>query len=193
MSLADAIFSKRQIRLFRWLFGHPERSFFLNELLRLTGLSSASLQQELARLTAAGVLRSTRKGNLRMFQANQASPLYPELLSLTRKTCGVQSFLRQCLAPLRPNLTFAFVYGSVSSQEDTSDSDVDVMLIGEGLTLAKALELFQPAEEALGRKINPTCYTVQEFEKRRAEPDSFVSKVLAKPTLDLLASDDELV
>ena len=54
MSLAHAIFSDRQARLFRWLFGQPGRSFFLNELLRLSGLGSASVQQELKRLTAAG-------------------------------------------------------------------------------------------------------------------------------------------
>ena len=91
MSLANAIFTDRQARLFRWLFGQPERSFFLNELLRLSGLSSASLQQELKRLALNGVVLSTRMGNLRVFQANPNSPLFPELVSLTRKTSGVQA------------------------------------------------------------------------------------------------------
>jgi hypothetical protein len=45
MSLANAIFTDRQARLFRWLFGQPQRSFFLNELLRLSGLSSAELSR----------------------------------------------------------------------------------------------------------------------------------------------------
>ena len=186
MSLAHAIFSDRQARLFRWLFGQPERSFFLNELLRLSGLSSASLQQELKRLTLAGVVQSTRRGNLRVFQANPASPLYPELVSLTRKTCGVETVLTQSIEPLRPKLARALIYGSVARQEDTSASDVDVMLVGAGLSLAEVLQHLQSAEEALGRKVNPTCYTLQEFEQRRADPDSFVNKVLAQPTINLL-------
>lgn len=186
MSLAQAIFSHRQARLFRWLFGQPERSFFLNELLRLSGLGSASLQQELKRLTAASVVLSTRRGNLRVFQANPASPLFPELVSLTRKTCGVETVLMQSLEPLRTKLAHALVYGSVARQEDTSASDVDVMLVGVDLSLADVLEHLQSAEEALGRKVNPTCYSLQEFERRRADPDSFVNKVLAQPTINLL-------
>ncbi len=186
MSLAQAIFSDRQARLFRWLFGQPERSFFLNELLRLSGLGSSSLQQELKRLTSASVVLSTRRGNLRVFQANPASPLFPELVSLTRKTCGVETVLMQSLEPLRPKLAHALVYGSVARQEDTSASDVDVMLVGMDLSLADVLERLQSAEEALGRKVNPTCYSLQEFERRRADSDSFVNKVLAQPIINLL-------
>ena len=189
MSLAHAVFTDRQVRLFRWLFGQPERSFFLNELLRLSGLGSASVQQELKRLSLAGVLESKRIGNLRVFQANPASPLYPELVSLTRKTCGVGAVLSRSLEPLRPKLVRALVYGSVAKQEDTSSSDVDLMLVGVGLTLGEVLQHLQPAEEALGRKINPTCYTVEEFEQRRADEDSFVSRVLAQPIIDLLEGE----
>lgn len=186
MSLASAIFSDRQTRLFRWLFGQPERSFFLNELMRLSGLSSASLQQELKRLTLSGVVQSTRMGNLRVFQANPKSPLFPELVSLTRKTCGVQAVLMQALEPLRFKLARAFIYGSVAKQEDTSASDVDLMLVGVDLTLSEVLQNLQTAEETLGRKVNPTCYTMQEFEQRRVQLDSFVNRVMAQPTMDLL-------
>lgn len=186
MALSHAIFSDRQARLFRWLFGQPDRSFFLNELLRLSGLSSASVQQELKRLTQSGVLQSTRMGNLRVFKANPSSPLFPELVSLTRKTCGVPAMLMQSLEPLRSKLSQAIVYGSVAKQEDTSESDIDLMLVGMDLTLAEVLQHLQPAENILGRKINPTCYTLKEFEQRRVDPNSFVNKVLAQPTINLL-------
>jgi hypothetical protein len=84
------------------------------------------------RLTLASVVLSTRRGNLRVFQANPASPLYPELVSLTRKTCGVATVLMQAMEPLRPKLSRALIYGSMARQEDTSASDVDVMLVGGG-------------------------------------------------------------
>ena len=191
VSLSDAIFSGRQARLFRWLFGQPERSFFLNELLRLTGLGSASLQQELKRLTGAGVVLSARRGNLREFKANPASPLYPELVSLTRTTCGVQAVITQALRPLLPRLAHAWIYGSVARQQDTSASDVDVMLVGADLSLSEVLEHLQEAEQTLGRKINPTCYTLKEFTLRRAETDSFVNKVLAEPVVSLLHEEPD--
>jgi len=186
MSLSQAIFTDRQTRLFRWLFGQPERTFFLNELLRLSALSSASLQQELKRLTSSGVVLSSRLGNLRVFQANPNSPLFSELVSLTRKTCGVDAVLKAALEPLGPKLTRAFIFGSVAKREDTSASDVDLMLVGVDLTLADVLQHLQAAEDALGRKVNPVCFTPGEFAQRRAEPDSFVNKVLGQPTINLI-------
>lgn len=185
MSLASALFTDRQVRIFRWLFGQPERSFYLNELLRLTGLGSASLQQELKRLTDAGVLISERTGNLRLFRANPDSAVFAELVSLTRKTVGTEALLREALAPLHDKLAGAWIYGSIAKQTDTSGSDVDVMLVGDGLTLAEVLQCLEPVERELGRVINPTCYTVQEFERRKADPDSFVSKVWQQPRITL--------
>jgi len=192
MSIATALFSDSQSRVFQWLFGQPEREFHLSELRRLTGLGSASLQRELNRLAEAGLVHSERVGNLRRFQANPQSPVYGELVGLTRKTLGVEPLLREALQPLAPDLQAAWVYGSIAKQTDTAQSDVDVMLIGKNLRLAKVLELLVPLEAQLGRKINPTCYTPAEFKRRRAEPGSFVNRVLAQPILPLMGNADEL-
>jgi predicted nucleotidyltransferase len=185
MSIATALFSDSQSRVFRWLFGQPERAFHLSELRRLTGLGSASLQRELNRLSEAGLVRSDRVGNLRRFHANANSPVYAELVALTRKTLGVQPMLREALLPLAADLQAAWIYGSVAKQTDTAQSDIDVMLVGKNLLLSKVLELLVPLETQLGRKINPTCFTPAEFNRRRAEPDSFVNRVLAQPILPL--------
>ncbi|MDZ4251461.1 MAG: transcriptional regulator [Sulfuritalea sp.] len=191
MSIATALFSDSQSRVFRWLFGQPERQFHLSELRRLTGLGSASLQRELNRLAGAGLVHSERVGNLRRFQANPQSPVYGELIALTRKTLGVEPLLREALLPLAPSLKAAWVYGSVAKQTDTAQSDIDVMLIGENLLLGDILERLLPLEAQLGRKINPTCYTPADFERRRAEPDSFVNRVMAQPLLSLIGDAHE--
>jgi predicted nucleotidyltransferase len=190
MSLANALFTDRRSRLFRWLFGLPERSFHLNELLRLTQLGSASLQQELKQLTESGVIRTERVGNLKMFQANPKSPVFKDLVSLTRKTVGLQSLLTLALLPLKNKLLKAWIYGSVAQQTDTASSDIDIMLVGHELRLSEVIECLQTLELELGRKINPTCYTEQEFTVRQADPDSFVSQVLQKSVVDLLEQND---
>mgnify|MGYP000409709813 FL=1 len=188
MSIASALFSDSQAQVLRWLFGQPERSYYLSELRRLTGLGSASLQRELNRLAKAGLVHSERIGNLRHFQANPQSPVFNELVVLVRKTLGIEPMLREALQPLVTRIEFAFVYGSVARQTDTAQSDVDLMLVGKQLRLADVLELLVPLETGLGRKINPTCYTPTEFERRRAEPDSFVNRVLAQPILPLIGN-----
>ncbi|CAG0933420.1 hypothetical protein RHDC3_02558 [Rhodocyclaceae bacterium] len=186
MSIATALFSDSQSRVLRWLFGQPDRGYHLSELRRLTGLGSASLQRELNRLAKVGLVMSERVGNLRRFQANPNSPVFKELVALTRKTLGAEPLLREALQPLLPGLQGAWIFGSVAKQTDTAQSDVDVMLVGKNLSLSRVLELLLPVEEQLGRKINPTCYTPAEFARRRAEPDSFVNRVLAQPVLPLI-------
>jgi len=186
MSIAAALFSDSQTRVLRWLFGQPERGFHLNELLRLTGLGSASLQRELNKLVNAELVRSERVGNLRTFQANAESPVFEELSGLVRKTLGAQPTLREALAPLAANIETAFIYGSVAKGTDTAKSDIDVMLVGKDLLLSKVLDLVEPLETQLGRKINATCLTPLEFKRRLAEQDSFVHRIVAQPVLPLI-------
>ncbi|MFT3812689.1 MAG: ArsR family transcriptional regulator [Acidovorax sp.] len=186
MSIAAALFTDGQAKVYPWLFGQPGRGYHLSELRRLSGLGSASLQRELNRLVDAGVVLSERVGNLRRFQANPASPVYAELVALTRKTLGVVPLLRQALAPLAARLHDAYVYGSVARQADTAHSDVDLMLVAQDLALAEVLPLLLPLEPALGRKINPTIYTPAQYARRRDEEDSFIQRVLAQPTLSLM-------
>lgn len=186
MSIAAALFSDSQSRVFRWVFGQPERSYHLNELRRLTGLGSASLQRELGKLTAAGLVRSEKIGNLRVFQANTESPVYEELTGLTRKTLGAQPQLQEALAPMQAKLDLAFIYGSIAKGTDTATSDVDVVLVGKGLLLSDVLEVLLPVESQLGRKINPTLYTPAEYKRRRQQKDSFLNRVLAQPVIPLI-------
>ncbi|WP_294262443.1 nucleotidyltransferase domain-containing protein [Propionivibrio sp.] len=127
---------------------------------------------------------------MRCFQANPASPVFGELKSLIRKTLGIEPLLREALTQLQPKLQAALIYGSIAKQTDTAQSDIDLMLIGTDLSLNLVLELLIPTENQLGRKINPTCYTPSEFERRRAEPDSFVNRILAQPVIPLIGQID---
>lgn len=186
MSIVSSLFSDSQAKLLPWLFGQPERSYHLSELRRLTALGSASLQRELNRLVNSQLVQSTRVGNLRCFQANPQSPVYTELVALTRKTMGAAPLLQQALEPMAASISNAFIFGSVAKGTDTANSDVDVLLVSEGLLLSDILQVLLPIETLLGRKINPTCYTPSEYAKRLAEPDSFLNRILAQPTLPLI-------
>ena len=151
MTISSALFTDSQSRVWGWIFGQPERAYHLSELRRLTGLGSASLQRELNRLAAAGLVDVQAVGNLRCFQANPNSPVYAELVALTRKTLGTVPVLREALQALLPSLQSAWVYGSVAKQTDTAQSDIDVMLVGEGLQLSQVLAALEPAALAARR------------------------------------------
>lgn len=189
--LSDAaLFAPAQAKVLSWLFGHPERSFHHNELLRATGLASASLVRELHRLDRAGLVTRTLQGNQVLRQANPNHPIYAELCSIVRKTLGAPAALAQALSPLRERVTLALIYGSMAKGSSHASSDVDLMLVGEPLSLREVYALLEPAQQALGRTVNPTVFNPAEFNVRLADPDSFVSRVLAQPVDVLWGSLD---
>ena len=192
MTLSSALFTESQSRLFLGLFGQPERVYHLSELRRLTGLGSASLQRELNNLAEAGLVNSKAVGNMRQFQANSSSAIFNELVALTHKTLGVVPLLRTALMPLTPDLLAAWIYGSIAKQTDTAHSDIDVMLVGSNLLLGRVLPYLEPVQAQLGRKINPNCFTPEEFARRQAEPDSFVNREMSQPTLNLIGDINDL-
>jgi len=185
MSIKDSLFTDSQSKVYAWIFGHPDRSYHLSELARLTGLASASLQREVNRMARAGLVLSEMVGNQRRISANMQSPVFEELYQLTRKTMGAEPLLRDALRPLSDRIALAMIYGSVAKGTDTAASDIDLLIVSDTVGLGNVLEHCHNVERQLGRKVNPNCYTLAEFNKRRQETDSFVQRVLAQPIICL--------
>jgi predicted nucleotidyltransferase len=186
VSLADALFTKTKQKVFRLLYGQPYRSFFANELIALTGSGSGAVQREIARLVDSGLVTSERIGRQRHYRANSNAPIYSELQSIITKTVGAADPIRKALEPLRNGISAALIYGSLAKGADTATSDIDVLVVGDNLMLEDLYSALNPVERALGRKVNPTLLTTDEFMKRRAKAGSFVNKVLAGETIPIL-------
>jgi predicted nucleotidyltransferase len=84
-ALSDALFSKAQRRVLGLLFGHAERSFYANEIVRAARAGVGAVQRELEGLAAAGLVTVTRLGNQKHYQANRASPIFDELRGIVAK------------------------------------------------------------------------------------------------------------
>jgi predicted nucleotidyltransferase len=187
--LANALFSGTQKRLLALLFAQSQRTFFATELIGLIGAGSGAVQRELQRLAASGLVTVTKQGNQKHYQANADSPIFAELQAIVRKTFGLVEPLKQALAAIDSQIELAIVYGSVAKGSDTASSDIDLLIVSDGLTLEQVFEALEPAEQELSRKINPTLYSTEEFSKRRRTDDSFVSKVLAGGHIVLLGDE----
>jgi predicted nucleotidyltransferase len=189
-NLADALFSRTQQRLFVLLFGQSERSFFATELIGLAQSGSGAVQRELDRLEKSGLVTTRRFGNQKHFQANRNAPIFQELRAIVLKTVGLLEPLSAALAPIEPRIKLAVVYGSTARGTDTALSDVDLLIVSDDLTLEQIYAAIAPAERKLARRINPTLYTTEEFQRRRDSSDSFISRVLAGEHIVLVGAED---
>lgn len=191
-SLADALFPKVRQRVLAVLFGNPARSFYANEVIALAGSGSGAVQRELAGLSQAGLLTVSRQGNQKHYQANAEAPVFAELRGLVLKTSGVADVLRTALLPLAPQIRAAFVFGSVANQQDTAQSDIDVLVVSASLGYGELFGALEVATTTLGRAVNPTLYSPEDLTQRRERDNAFVTRVLDQPKIWLIGDDETL-
>ena len=185
-AIGDALFTKTQQRVLGLLYGKPEQSYYLNEIVRLAAVGKGSVNRELDKLCAAGLLTVSRQGNQNHYQANANNPIFNELKAITQKTFGIVDIIKSALTPLLPQLNCAFIYGSVAQGTEHAGSDIDLMLVGDDMSYSEVMELLAPAEKQLGRTINPTLYTVAEFTDRKNSHQPFITRVIEQPKLWLM-------
>lgn len=189
-SLASALFTSTQQRVLALLFGQPDRTYYVTQLVALAGSGTGSVQRELARLARSKLVIITKVGNQKHYQANPDSPLFDEICSIIKKTVGLQEPVKEALKPIADQLSLALIYGSIAKHSDTASSDIDLLLVSDELMLEEVYAALAPAEKLLNRTIHPTLYTTKEYEQRRRNKNAFLTKVLNGPTTMLLGSID---
>jgi predicted nucleotidyltransferase len=191
-TVADALFPKVRQRVLAVLFGTPDRSYYANEVIALAQSGTGAVQRELAGLSAAGLITISKQGNQKHYQANASAPVFTELRGLVLKTMGLADVLRHALTPLTAQIDMAFIYGSVARQQDTANSDIDVMIVSRTLGYGEVFGALENATQTLGRKVNPTLYTPDDWAKRIAQDSAFVTRVLQQPKIWLIGTEEQV-
>jgi predicted nucleotidyltransferase len=192
IGLADALFSATQQRVLALLFGQSEQSFIQQELIDRAESGSGAVRRELDRLVGSGLVTVQRIGTQKHYQANRAAPVFDELRAIVMKTVALTDPLRAALRPLAKRIGLALVHGSVARGEDRAQSDIDLLIVADDLSLEDLFARLAPVERKLGRKIHPTLYTSQEFVHRRSSGQPFLKKVLAGEQMILIGSIDRV-
>lgn len=192
MSLAEVLFPEYRRRVLGLLLLHPGQRYHVREISRLTNTVSGTTARELSRLADVGLLERTRTGNQVLYTANEQCPVFEELASILRKTSGLTDVLAQALAPLVSRIDTAFVFGSIASGKASTGSDVDLMIIGDGLGYGEVVSLLYQQQETLGREINPKVYERKEWQQLAQENGSFFRDIMSKPKLFVIGGESEL-
>jgi predicted nucleotidyltransferase len=189
--LGSALFPLSRRTVLGILYGDPERPYYLREIIGLAGLGSGQIQRELARLSEAGILRRFEQGRHVYFQADPQCPIYEELRSLVTKSVGAGAVVAAALGDLEDRIRLAVIFGSVARGEDRSESDLDLLVVGD-ISFSELVEALSEAESTLRREIHPSLFSEDEFRNRLASKDHFLDSVLREEKVFVIGVEDEL-
>lgn len=181
--IAAALFTPVQARVLGLLFGQPDRRFNSAELIRLVEGGTGAVHRQLSRLAAAGLVASTRAGNLKYYQARDDSPVFIELWGLVAKTVGLVGPIREALSPLEAKIEAAFIFGTAAAGEGWDAGDIELMLLARSLDTATLAAALRPAEAVLARPINPTVMTPRSWLTQLRTPHSVAKQIARGPRI----------
>ncbi|MFM9972835.1 MAG: nucleotidyltransferase domain-containing protein [Burkholderiales bacterium] len=142
-------------------------------------------------MTDAELLLREPQGNQIRYRANRASPIFPELAGIFRKTAGLADVLRDAFAPIVKSIELAFVFGSVAKGEESAASDVDIFVLGNA-KYQDVVTATAPLRERLGRNVNPVVMTRKQFASLCKARDRFIQRVSSEPKIFIFGAEDDL-
>lgn len=172
-------------------FLRPEKSWYLSELASHLGTRPSSLQRDVDSLVRVGILEKRADGKRSYIKANEGSPIFPEIRGLIEKTIGIVPMLRDAVSKLGKKCRLAFIYGSFARGEEADASDVDLMLIGHVSTMEMA-PVLRRMEQTVGRQINLTIFTEDDFVENLAQKNHFLRTVMRGKKVMLKGTEDDL-
>lgn len=143
------------------LFLNPASRAYLRGMAEEFHQSTNAIRVELNRFEEAGMLVSETRGNKKIYRANTAHPLYPDIRNILMKYVGLDQVLKEVIGRLG-QLDRVYLTGDYAVGKDSGI--IDLIFVGE-MDKSYLIKLIDKAEKMIHRKIRFLSYDVEEWKK----------------------------
>ena len=189
--LKDLFISKTRVKLLQTFLNNPGRIFYVRELVRTVGEQINAVRAELARMERSGMVSSEARANRKFYGFRKDYVFYDELSRLAAKSSGLGGALikeRNKLGKIK----YASLSGTYIKRRPVGPTDVDLLIVGS-VVLPQLAQLVKENENVIGREVNYSVMTEEEFTFRKRRGDPFIRNILEKPKVLLIGDEDEMV
>jgi DNA-binding transcriptional ArsR family regulator len=158
--LDTLITSKTRIKLLTKFFLNPQAKAYLRGLEESFGESSNAVRVELNRFEQAGLLRSAKEGNRKVYIANTKHPLYPDIHNILRKHLGIDQIIDEVTKKLG-HVEQVWLSGEFAKGNDSNK--IDLLLVGTAIDKDYLENLKEKAASLISRTIELTLFTPSTF------------------------------
>jgi len=189
--LSTLIISKCRIKLLETFLGQPKEIFYIRQLVRLIGEEINAVRRELAHLEKGGLVKKENRGNRIYYWLDQNASLYGDLLALFSKRVGLGGAIIKNKNKIG-RIWLAMLSGRFARWLPTKEGAVDLLIVGDVL-MPELGKIVHAEETKVGREINYTAMSRQEFEFRKKRHDPFLSGILTDARIMLVGDELDLV
>jgi len=188
--LQDLMVSKVRAKLLQTFLAKPKEMFYVRQLVRLTSEEINAVRQELKRMEKLGMVKKENRGNRIYYWFNQDYPLYQEILAMVCKTVGLGGEILKRRSKIG-NIRYALISGRLVKGLPRKPEGVDLLIVGE-INLPNLANLVRDEEKNLGREINYSVMTKEEFDFRKKRRDPFLFSILTEAKIMLIGEEESL-
>ena len=189
--LSDLITSKSRIKLLNVLLAHPSEMYHVRELVRRTGDEINAVRRELLFLQERGILVREPRANRVYYSLSKNYPFYFDLLRMGAKIAGLGAAILKNRVKIG-RIKYAMFSGRFARRIEKKPTDVDLIIVGT-IVLPELALLIRDEEKRLGREINYTVMTEEEFSFRKKKRDPFILSVLTGSRVMLFGDEESML
>jgi predicted nucleotidyltransferase len=184
--LASAAFAR--LVLYFALHDEPEH---VRGIQRRTGLSMSSLHRELRRLEEQGLVERSEVGSRVWYRPDEENPRWNALRRLIRDFADPAEVIEEALAGTE-GIHAAFVFGSFARGDAREDSDIDVLVVGEGVPAAQLGRRAAEVSVLLGRPVEIRTYSRAKLNNQLAAGNAVLARILRGPKRWIIGDESTL-
>jgi len=189
--------SKTRVKLLSLFFNNPGRPFYVREITRKIDEQINSVRRELANLLSIGIIGSEGSNNRLYYEVNAKYEYYEQLRSIftavpvksadpvmkeTREEDQIAKKLRSA-----GSVQFAFLTGTFTNDTKTN---IDIFVVGD-VNRARLAKIVSELERDMGRELNYSVLTPDEYQYRISLNDRFVTSVLSAKKIVVIDGQHE--
>jgi len=170
--------------LLGYFFINPQAELYVNELERMFKVDKRNLVKKLKELESAGIMKSSARGNLKIYSINRDFPLYSEYKKIVLKTVGIEGKLSEAVRACK-GIKKAVIFGSYAKNKMEAHSDIDVLAVGDHSSIELQKKISEIQRET-GREINVVNMDEAEYKARLKKKDPFLADIARNKHINIL-------
>lgn len=187
--LNKILVSEVRVKILKLLLLNPKTSFHIRAIVRNVDAEINAVRRELENLFEVSLVTRRQSSNKIFYQINTEHPFYTELLSLVAKEDGIGAAIMKKAKQIG-DISYAMLSLEFLRGRKSSALDVDIFIVGSA-NLDILNFIIKEEEEKMGREINYSVMSMDEFLNRKRTNDSFMYRILTQSRTMLIGDDSK--